>query len=1156
MLARVALTILAGLGTVLADTTCSATVPCAIGCCGEYGVCGMGPDYCATDVCINSCDAKAECNPDNWASKYVNATTCPLNVCCSQYGFCGTTEEFCGNKTVIAPSCDASSQSIARVIGYYNSAAASRSCDSMAPYSVPQGIYSHLYFAFGSIDPDTFEVVPADQSDETLYPQLEALQIRDFDQELWISIGGWDFSDSDQATASTFSDLVGADTATQNTFFKSLINFMSTYGFTGVDIDWEYPVASERNGRAEDYENYPTFLASLKEALSDYKYGLSITLPTSYWYLQHFDLAAIEPSVDWFNLMTYDLHGTWDETDVWTGPYLDAHTNLTEIKTSLDLLWGVNITASKVNLGLAFYGRSFTLESSSCSTPGCQYLSGGTAGACSQTAGVLFNAEIQAMITEQNLTSTLYEDAAVKTITWDTDQWVSFDDEETWKLKANYAKSVCLGGVMVWAIDEDDDTHTFSKGLAAALGNTININSSTGIPLTISEKDTTTTTVSTQGNYCRFINCGETCPSGFSEMTREDNKKQIMIDSTECLSGAGQTQTLCCPTSSELPSCRWRGFNGGKCNGGCESGEAEVGTITAGCRSGYQSACCTITESTKPWSECAWTPKCHSDDTCPSGYGEFVVGSRNGWGGRRSCKVATENYNYCCKTSVPDAFQNCAWNGHIGGTSVSKYCYDGCPSGAIRIAEEAVDWRLGAGKAGKLSSFLFGNEAYCCNGTTSTITTRSSPLTYADETAYEFGYYLDAWLSNPTCGANEDAEYSATFDTRDLSERSSINSYDDVVYAYLLRELVTWVTSSTPRTDYKTIYKEKVEEHGYTGKAANLSTMVDTAYGYGNAWSGSPLYDVTPLFAQALCDIAESSSGMESLGVASDILCEVPSTSAVSKRMLDGVSGNLRSANAKQPTILAALQGVVNGDLTFHYMRWLSTDTVRYRENEVILELAFWIGPTPGTAPSAGMLATYGDSGDTVYSDLWIVFHLHIPRTASTFSPDTTTETGGLSPGISALGVYHSQTLRLMGSADPRAESRYASTYTGYNTGTLANYNARSQAIECGSGRWYIGINSTANIHTASVWLATSGIISNSNLASIWPAAASVPQGDDGDDGDGDDDDQGWSTVPSSSRSAAVNGKTGYKPQTGAFTKNRNAAGNHVNIKGSTSRRS
>lgn len=31
-----------------------------------------------------------------------------------------------------------------------------------------------------------------------------------------------------------------------------------------------------------------------------------MTLPTSYWYLQHFDLPNIAPNVDWFNFMTYD----------------------------------------------------------------------------------------------------------------------------------------------------------------------------------------------------------------------------------------------------------------------------------------------------------------------------------------------------------------------------------------------------------------------------------------------------------------------------------------------------------------------------------------------------------------------------------------------------------------------------------------------------------------------------------------------------------------------------------------------------------------------------------------------------------------------------------------------------------------------------------
>lgn len=56
--------------------------------------------------------------------------------------------------------------------------------------------------------------------------------------------------------------------------------------------------------------------------------------------------------MDEFNLMAYDLHGTWDRDDP-IGPYVYSHTNLTEIDLALDLFWRNNITPNKINLGLA-----------------------------------------------------------------------------------------------------------------------------------------------------------------------------------------------------------------------------------------------------------------------------------------------------------------------------------------------------------------------------------------------------------------------------------------------------------------------------------------------------------------------------------------------------------------------------------------------------------------------------------------------------------------------------------------------------------------------------------------------------------------------------------------------------------------------------------
>lgn len=62
------------------DYTCSASKPCALGCCSKNGICGMGPDYCSAANCINSCNAKSECDPANWGPQYAANTGCPLNV--------------------------------------------------------------------------------------------------------------------------------------------------------------------------------------------------------------------------------------------------------------------------------------------------------------------------------------------------------------------------------------------------------------------------------------------------------------------------------------------------------------------------------------------------------------------------------------------------------------------------------------------------------------------------------------------------------------------------------------------------------------------------------------------------------------------------------------------------------------------------------------------------------------------------------------------------------------------------------------------------------------------------------------------------------------------------------------------------------------------
>src|SRR5436305_8400975 len=75
------------------------------------------------------------------------------------------------------------------------------------------------------------------KSDTQLYPRFTGLKQSYPEVEIWISIGGWSMNDPDQPTAKTFSQLAASSSA-QDAFFKSLLTFMGTYGFDGVDIDW------------------------------------------------------------------------------------------------------------------------------------------------------------------------------------------------------------------------------------------------------------------------------------------------------------------------------------------------------------------------------------------------------------------------------------------------------------------------------------------------------------------------------------------------------------------------------------------------------------------------------------------------------------------------------------------------------------------------------------------------------------------------------------------------------------------------------------------------------------------------------------------------------------------------------------------------------
>jgi chitinase len=160
------------------------------------------------------------------------------------------------------------------------------------------------------------------------FQQLKALKTRYPNLKVLISLGGWSWSQH-------FSDMA-LTPASRTAFVKSCIDLFiqgnlpregdaggpgAAAGlFDGIDIDWEFPGAcgDTCNFRPADRENFTALLQELRRQLTaignqNHKtYLLTIAASPTPVTSAKLDLARIHPSLNFINVMAYDVHGTWD----------------------------------------------------------------------------------------------------------------------------------------------------------------------------------------------------------------------------------------------------------------------------------------------------------------------------------------------------------------------------------------------------------------------------------------------------------------------------------------------------------------------------------------------------------------------------------------------------------------------------------------------------------------------------------------------------------------------------------------------------------------------------------------------------------------------------------------------------------------------------
>lgn len=97
---------------------------------------------------------------------------------------------------------------------------------------------THLNYAFAYINPATFELMTMDvKTPVSLFNDVSNLKAAKADLKIFVSVGGWTFSDNNTETQAVFGN-IAKSSSNRATFVDNVVKFLDQYGFDGIDIDW------------------------------------------------------------------------------------------------------------------------------------------------------------------------------------------------------------------------------------------------------------------------------------------------------------------------------------------------------------------------------------------------------------------------------------------------------------------------------------------------------------------------------------------------------------------------------------------------------------------------------------------------------------------------------------------------------------------------------------------------------------------------------------------------------------------------------------------------------------------------------------------------------------------------------------------------------
>ncbi len=353
------------------------------------------------------------------------------------------------------------------VVGYYPGWQWYDRAKLVQPNSIDYSKYTIVNYAFFAPQTDGSIAGTDSYSDEILllgeinwaqgghYPNTSLVDLaHNANVKVLISVGGWSLSDNFSAIAS--------DVTLRANFAHNCVILCDTFNLDGIDIDWEYPGFVGHNGTLADKVNFTLLLQQIRDSIDAYGSAngktmlLTAAVAASESNMANIEWNNVQNILNIINLMSYDYFGAWDATTNHNAPlYAPAQGDVTfNLDSSVQyLMQYYNVPASKITCGVAFYGRSVQTTAA----PALFVASTGIAdnGTFPEDAGspLYYN-----VMKNYNLFTRAWDlQAQVPYLTGNgnLNTFVSYDDEQSIALKAQYIVDNNLRGAIIWEITGD-----------------------------------------------------------------------------------------------------------------------------------------------------------------------------------------------------------------------------------------------------------------------------------------------------------------------------------------------------------------------------------------------------------------------------------------------------------------------------------------------------------------------------------------------------------------------------------------------------------------------------------------------------------------------------------------------------------------------------